>query len=126
MKPKINCISITCADLQKSYDFYRHGLGLSSHGIRNHARRHACFRLGNNLDLVIYDCEKTAEQKSGGAQSMLLISHYAESKQEVDAILKKALTAGAIDMGVAGNEPWRYAVHFADPDGYLWEIVWEA
>lgn len=127
MKPKINSISIATRDLQRSFRFYREGMGLYSHGIRSGGRHHASFRLGNNLDLVIYCRDgEIASHADPAPSNGLLISHYAGSKEEVDIILQKALDAGAVSIGTAHNEPWLYAVQFADPDGYLWEIAWEA
>lgn len=130
MKPRINYISIAASDLNTSFAFYKDGLGLSTNGIKTNPENHACFKLGNGLSLVLYD-KKDFSNQGGHIASIhtslpFIISHYAESKEEVDIILQKALGAGATQVGQIKNEPWWYAVKFADPDGYQWEIVWEA
>ena len=47
-----------------------------------------------------------------------------ESREEVDALVKKALAAG----GTAPNPPqdhgFMYAHGFTDLDGHIWELVW--
>jgi predicted lactoylglutathione lyase len=130
MKLKINYISIAAADLETSFTFYRDGLGLSTHGIKKEPEHHACFSLGNGLNLVLFDKKdflgKRGHTTNRHAGSTFIISHNADSKEEVDRILQKALCAGATQVGTIKTEPWSYAAKFADPDGYEWEIVWEA
>ena len=54
-----------------------------------------------------------------------ILSLSAESREEVDELVAKALGAG----GSPANEPmdqagFMYGHSFYDPDGHLWEIVW--
>ena len=130
MKLNINYISIVASDLETSFAFYRDGLGLSTHGIKTEPDPHACFSLGNGLNLVLYDKKDFLSRRGTPMDSingtMFSLSHHADSKEEVDRILQKALGAGATQLGVIEAGPWSYAAKFADPDGYEWEIVWEA
>ena len=42
-----------------------------------------------------------------------------------DAVMKQAKEAGAKMVKSAGDTFWGgYAGYFQDPDGHLWEIVW--
>jgi uncharacterized protein len=128
MKPRINFIRIPTKDLEKSFAFYRDGLGLSTKGIRKGQEDHAFFNLNDGLKLMLYErkeCLPSANQLAG-FETGLTISHAAGSKEEVDTILEKALQAGASRVGKIQDEPWWYAINFADPDGHQWEIVWEA
>ena len=44
---------------------------------------------------------------------------------EVDAVMEQAARAGAQVVKAAGDTFWGgYAGYFQDPDGHLWEIVW--
>ena len=53
------------------------------------------------------------------------IGHNVGSKEEVDAVMEQARRAGANIVKVAGATFWGgYAAYFQDPDGHLWEIVW--
>jgi predicted lactoylglutathione lyase len=54
----------------------------------------------------------------------VLVCLSCESRDEVDALVKKALAAG----GTAPNPPqdhgFMYSHGFEDPDGHVWELVW--
>ena len=130
MIPRINSISLPTNDLDRAYTFYKEGLGLPTRGIKKGKENHASFKLGNGLQLVVYD-RKDLFDKEALANTInhgrgFIISHNADSREEVDIILQKALDAGARKLGETSNEPWRYAVCFSDPDGHQWEIAWEA
>jgi predicted lactoylglutathione lyase len=58
-------------------------------------------------------------EKSAG----FIISYNAESKEQVDDILQKALSAGATQIGQTQDQPWGYSANIADPDGHQWEII---
>ena len=129
MKPRINFITIPTNDLKKSFAFYRDGLGLSTKGIKKGCEDRAHFNLNNGLKLVLYERKEMLSQAPDEQiinAPGVIISHFAESKEEVDNILQKALQAGAKRIGKIQDEPWWYAVNFTDPDGHQWEIVWEA
>ncbi len=130
MKPRINFITIPTNDLQKSFAFYRDGLGLPTKGIKKGREDHALFKLNNGLNLVLYEKKEFLNLTDNPGQRInsagFIISHFAESKEEVDTILQKALEAGAKRIGKTQDEPWWYAVNFTDLDGHQWEIVWEA
>lgn len=130
MNPRINFITLPTSDLQKSFTFYRDGLGLPSKGIQKGREDHALFNLNNGLKLVLYEREKFLNLTGNRGQvtnsAGFIISHFAGSKEEVKDILQKALRAGAKRIGTIRDEPWWYAVNFTDLDGHQWEIVWEA
>ncbi|WP_440222828.1 VOC family protein [Dokdonella sp. MW10] len=47
------------------------------------------------------------------------------SRDQVDAIMKIAESAGATIVKTADKTSWGgYSGYFRDPDGHLWEIVW--
>jgi uncharacterized protein len=55
----------------------------------------------------------------------LSIGHLVESRAEVDALLAQAERAGATLTGQPHDRPWGiYSGYFRDPDGHLWEIIW--
>jgi predicted lactoylglutathione lyase len=55
-------------------------------------------------------------------EAILAVS--AESREEVDELVRKALGAG----GQPANDPidhgFMYGWSFHDPDGHLWEVIW--
>lgn len=55
----------------------------------------------------------------------LSIGHNVDSKAAVDAVMKQARACGATIVKQAQDTFWGgYGGYFQDPDGHLWEIVW--
>lgn len=53
------------------------------------------------------------------------LGHNVRSMAAVDAVLAEAARAGAAIVKPAQQTFWGgYAGYFKDPDGHLWEIVW--
>ena len=53
------------------------------------------------------------------------IGHAVASKADVDAQLAQAEAAGGTVTVGARERPWGiYAGYFRDPDGHLWEVMW--
>jgi len=53
------------------------------------------------------------------------LGYNVNSAAEVDAAMALARKAGANIVKPAGKTFWGgYAGYFADPDGHLWEVVW--
>lgn len=126
MKPRINIITLAVSDLQRSLAFYRDGLGLPTKGIADGISDHVLFDLEGGLSLVLF-LETEIEKLSGipvKASGECILSHAAESKNEVDEILRQAEAAGATIVSKPADEPWGYFGYFKDPDGHLWEIIW--
>jgi uncharacterized protein len=52
------------------------------------------------------------------------IGHAVSSKADVDAVLTQARAAGATLTDQAHDRPWGiYSGYFRDPDGHLWEVL---
>jgi predicted lactoylglutathione lyase len=66
--------------------------------------------------------KKGIADTSKGTEAILAIT--AESREEVDDLVEKALSSG----GSPANEPydmgWMYGKSFNDPDGHIWEVFW--
>lgn len=132
MKPRITVITIGVDHLERSLQFYRDGLGLSTEGIVGENFDHgavAFFELQHGLRLAIWPRKSIAhdtgvsEQKSNPAEFTL--GHNVSSKAEVDEVMQQAENAGARIIKKAQNTFWGgYAGYFQDPDGHLWEVVW--
>jgi predicted lactoylglutathione lyase len=127
MKPKIDFITIAVTDLEKSISFYKDGLGLPTKGIQEGHEDHCLFELDRDFSLVLYRRDEfvkfTGNLQPTENSAGFIISYFAESKEEVDSILQKALQAGGRQIGVAKEEAWGYTANFADPDGHPWEIT---
>ena len=138
MKPQVNVFTIAVKDLKRSLRFYRDGLGLPTNGIigtefRGNKNQAAgavvMFELSGNLILALYprtELAKDANEQIGPQSSIeFSLGYIAESKKEVDDILKQAKKAGAQLTDAAHERPWGiYSGYFKDPDGHLWEVIY--
>jgi predicted lactoylglutathione lyase len=87
------------------------------------------FELQHGLILALYprsELAKDANQSVGVSSSTeFSLGHIVRSKQEVDVLIKRAKTAGAIVTDEPHDRPWGiYSGYFQDIDGHLWEIIW--
>jgi hypothetical protein len=138
MKSRINVITLGVNNLEKSLTFYREGLGLPSNGIVATEYHDdisgadgaiAMFELQNGLLLSLYprtELAKDANQKIGKESSTeFSLGYLTDTKEEVDALLKQAKSAGATITDQPRERPWGiYSGYFKDLDGHLWEIIW--
>jgi len=132
MKPRITVITLGVDNLEKSLTFYRDGLGFPTEGIVGTEFEHgavAFFDLQPGLMLAIWPRENIAHDanlsKTPHSPTEFTIGHNVGSKEEVDVVMEQAKRAGAKIIKAADNTFWGgYAGYFQDPDGHLWEIVW--
>jgi catechol 2,3-dioxygenase-like lactoylglutathione lyase family enzyme len=132
MKPLITVLTIGVDDLEKSYDFYHNGLGLASKGIVGKEFEHgavAFFELQNGLQLALFPRKSLALDAgiplSAPSPTEFSIGHNVRSKAVVDSVMELAKKAGAKIKEPARERFWGgYSGYFQDPDGHLWEVVW--
>ena len=138
MKPRINVITLAVANLDRSLVFYQDGLGLPSKGIigtefpgdaTKAAGAIAFFELDGGLIFTLYprpELAKDANLPNNQPSAIeFSLGHAVGSKAEVDALLAKAEAAGGVITGKPHDRPWGiYSGYFQDPDGHLWEILW--
>jgi catechol 2,3-dioxygenase-like lactoylglutathione lyase family enzyme len=132
MKARITVITLAVADLERSVSFYRDGLGLPTAGIVGLEFEHgavAFFDLEDGLRLAVWPRESLAYDTglpaapTGGAAFSL--GHNVGSRSEVDTVMVQVAGAGARIVKPARDTSWGgYAGYFQDPDGHLWEVVW--
>jgi uncharacterized protein len=132
MKPRITILTIGVDNLEKSYEFYHNGLGLASKGIVGTEFEHgaiAFFDLQNGLVLALYPRKSLALDAgipiSAPSPTEFSIGHNVRSKAAVDSLMELAKNAGAKIKEPARDRFWGgYSGYFQDPDGHLWEVVW--
>lgn len=132
MKPRITVITLGVDNLEKSLAFYRDGLGLPTQGIIGEEFEYgavAFFDLQNGLKLALWPRKSISRDSTIPIQppsaTELTIGHNVNSKKEVDTVIKQAKEAGAKIIKPAEDTFWGgYAGYFQDPDGHLWEVVW--
>jgi len=132
MKPRISILTLSVADLEKSVEFYRDGLGFKTEGIIGTEFEYgavAFFDLENGLKLALWPRKSLSKDTDIAEQAPssleFSIGHNVNSKEEVDLAMAQAENAGAKIVKPAQNTFYGgYAGYFQDPDGHLWEVVW--
>jgi len=132
MKPRISVITLGVDDLQRSLNFYRDGLGLPTQGICGTEFEYgavAFFDLNAGLKLAIWPRASIVKDSGiplGAASATeMTIGHNVATKEEVDSVMALAKAAGAVIVKPGQLTFWGgYAGYFQDPDGHLWEVVW--
>ncbi len=139
MNPRISVITLGVNDLEKSLAFYCDGLGLETSGIiatefqgdETHASGAvAMFQLHNGVILALYprtELAKDAHEPLGVVSpTEFSLGHLVPDKEAVDALMQQAAAAGASITDSPHERPWGiYSGYFQDPDGHLWEIIWD-
>jgi catechol 2,3-dioxygenase-like lactoylglutathione lyase family enzyme len=138
MQPRIHVITLAVSDLNRALHFYREGLGLSSPGVigtefpgdvATPAGAAVMFELDGGLILSLYPRTELAKdaviELQPPASGEFSIGHVVATRAEVDAVLAQARAAGALVTDAPHDRPWGiYSGYFRDPDGHLWEIIW--
>lgn len=132
MKPRISVLTLGVADLERSLSFYRDGLGLPTKGIIGQEFEHgavAFFDLSGGLKLALWAQADIAHDSGLPVQPVsptaMTIGHNVMRREEVARIMEAAARAGAEVVKPAQDTFWGgHAGYFRDPDGHLWEIVW--
>ncbi len=123
-------INLPVKDINKSRDFFTK-LGFKFNTKHGNGHSSACMLLGeNNIVCMLFDeptfkvftnNEITNTQKS----NEVLLSIDAQSKEEVDEMVKKAIQAG----GTSNHQPsemtgFMYGSVFTDLDGHRWNVLY--
>jgi catechol 2,3-dioxygenase-like lactoylglutathione lyase family enzyme len=132
MKPRVTMITLAVEDLERAVAFYRDGLGFPTKGIIGKEFEHgavAFFDLQAGLKLSVWPRASLAHDTglANGAPSPteLSLGHNVASKEDVDVVMWQAREAGARIVKPAADTFWGgYGGYFQDPDGHLWEVVW--
>ncbi|TCP52567.1 hypothetical protein EV586_10949 [Tumebacillus sp. BK434] len=132
MKPRITVLTLGVDDLERSLLFYRDGLGFPTQGIVGTEFEHgavAFFDLQAGVKLAIWKRKDIAHdariQQTASSPTEFTIGHNVNSREEVDQVMEQAKNAGASITLPAHDTFWGgYSGYFQDPDGHLWEVVW--
>jgi len=132
MEARFTVLTLGVDNIERSFKFYSEGLGLPSKGIMGKEFEHgeaAFFDLKHGMKLAIYSRENLAwdakVRKDQPSSTEFSIGYNVRNKDEVDVIMKLAEIAGAKVTKIAQGTFWGgYAGYFQDPDGHLWEILW--
>ncbi len=132
MKPKIKVLTLAVSDLERSLTFYRDGLGLPTEGVIGKEFEDGAvvfFHMNESLILALYPAASLAKDAKITPTTVRLgavsIGHVVGSREEVDATMKTAASAGGVITDPAQMRFWGgYSGYFHDPDGHLWEVAY--
>jgi catechol 2,3-dioxygenase-like lactoylglutathione lyase family enzyme len=132
MQARIGVLTIGVYDLERSLRFYRDGLGLETPGIVGTEFEYGAvvfFDLQRGLKLALWPRDHIARDakvpKMSQSPTEFTIGHNVRTKDDVDVVMVQAEKAGARIVKRAGATFWGgYAGYFQDPDGHLWEVLW--
>ena len=132
MKPRITVITLGVDDLDRALAFYRDGLGWPTEGVVGREFEHGAavfFDLEGGLMLALWPRSDLAHDtglvQGASSSTEFSLGHNVNSRADVDAVMQNARRAGAGIVKEAGETFWGgYAGYFTDPDGHLWEVVW--
>lgn len=140
MEPRIHVITLAVEDLERALAFYRDGLGFATTGVIGTdypgdetmpAGDAVMFHLAGGLILALYprsELAKDANIAFGTPKpGEFSIGHIVPEKTDVDSLLAQAERAGGSLTDEPHDRPWGiYSGYFRDPDGHLWEVIWDA
>lgn len=132
MRPRMTVLTLGVDDLDRAVRFYRDGLGWKTEGIIGTEFEHgavAFFELQAGLRLALWPrvsiAHDTGLPPGASSPTEFTLGHNVASMAEVDAVMARARPAGATIVKPPQKTFWGgYAGYFQDPDGHLWEIVW--
>jgi uncharacterized protein len=130
VKPASVVVSVAVTNLERTLHFYREGLGLETPGIDAGI---ILIELPN-LSLFLMDSQEYARYADYGGvpeasrpvPGACIFSCAIGSKEEVDETISQAVQAGGSASGPAQERDGSYIGYVSDPDGHLWELVWNA
>jgi catechol 2,3-dioxygenase-like lactoylglutathione lyase family enzyme len=125
VKQSIRVVTVGVEDLARSRAFYSDGLGwvplLDLDEI-------VFYQAGFGLLFAIWPIRDLIEDVGTSIKrgSSFSLGHNVDSPKEVDEAIERARSAGATILKEPQNAPLfgGYQGYFADPDGHLWDIVY--
>ena len=118
-------ITLAVEDLAAAIAFYEQGLGFP----RMDSPPEVAFFTLSGTWLGLYGREALADDVGLSPQGTgfegFTLAHNVTSEQEVDAVVARAVAAGASLVKQPQKAFWGgYSGYFKDPDGHLWEVAY--
>ncbi|QQR38594.1 VOC family protein [Devosia rhizoryzae] len=126
MKPSISIITIGVDDLERAFAFYRALFDIADDQI-GAGEDHVAFFFDDDFSFVLFPRDQIAAT-AGKPESLegtpgFVLSHRAESPEEVDTILSRVLVAGGAIITPGTESEWGYSAYFEDSEGNVWELM---
>jgi predicted lactoylglutathione lyase len=125
---KLIFVNLPVADLTRSVAFYEAIGAVKNDQFSDHTA--ACMVFSETIHVMLLTHEKfrqfTPKAISDARKTTeVLLCVSSQSRDEVDATVGKAATAGgSADPGPKQDHGFMYGRSFEDPDGHIWEVMW--
>lgn len=125
MEQRISIVTLGVANLERSRQFYER-LGWKPSAASNES---IVFFQAGGMALALYPRDELAKDANvaidGQGFCGMTIAYNVRTRDEVDALMTHALTAGAKILKSAEEATWGgYSGYFSDPDNFPWEVAW--
>jgi uncharacterized protein len=120
-------VNLPVKDVKKSMEFYtRVGFEFN---LQFTDEKAACLVIGDNIFSMLLSEEffQTFTKKSivdASRSTEVILAISADSKEQVDEIVNKAIAAGGKPSNETQDQGFMYYGSFQDIDGHLWEVVY--
>lgn len=126
MESRISFVTLGVSNFERSVKFNRGGLGFP---LSSASKGDVAFLKTGGIVLALHPTDKLAEDAKvpadGSGFRSVTFAHNVRSREEVSQVLALAAAAGATITKPAEDTFWGgHGGYFADPDGHLWEVVW--
>lgn len=125
MEQRLTIVGLGVSDVEAALRFYRDGLGWKPSSASD--GDFVLFILVGGVGLVLYPRDLLAQDAGvtdPGGFGGITLAHNVGSREEVDALLARAIAAGATPLSPAHEKPWGYTGYFGDLDGHPWEVAY--
>jgi len=127
VKASLSAITLGVRNYQRSLDFYKNAFAFPTKATKNDGV--AFFKLETGMVLVLRGRSDLAKDASVSPQGSgfpgFYLAHNVRSEKAVDDIFRQVTKRGAEAVKKPQRASWGgYCAYIADPDGYLWEIVY--
>jgi predicted lactoylglutathione lyase len=123
-------IALPIADRQRSYAFYRDGLGFIAPGEpdKDGIPEPLRLTLGDSVRVMLipkvgFGWVLSNRKRAAPGRSECIISLALPASADVDDLIARAAAAGAEIVRQPGEQSWGYDGAFADPDGHVWHVA---
>ena len=126
--PKMIFVNLPVTDIERSTTFYESVGAVKNDQFCDDST--SCMVFSDTIFAMIMTHDKFRQftpkaVADARTTSEVLICLSADSREDVDAIVEKAGSAGGtLDPGPKQDFGFMYGRSFEDPDGHIWEIMW--
>ncbi|PWU69874.1 VOC family protein [Gracilibacillus dipsosauri] len=123
--PSMTFINLPVKDLEKSMNFFKQ-IGFSFNPQFTDENAASMVINDNTFSMLLTEAHfqnfTDKEIVNATKQTECLVSFAVESREQVDAIIKKAIAAGGSYASEPRDYGYMYQVGFQDLDGHIWEV----